>query len=384
MFNVNTSIKNIDNKIKYLEFYSFYEEMSKITNMDFFVQVMETKEGEEKRKIEEGLIYLSQQTTLKEYEKIFLEKYHQYLIISLESDIREYYNNVYCSYLYSKAWNDLSLSGNSEEVKFINGKTLDQIEDMLVDKNNNLINKIRNGEELEENDKRFLEENFLLMAYDSVIYKESNDEKDLMYDIVDYFKKYPIKDLSNPRNRQLDMLSTLASRMINNSYNCAIQFNKEKSIDDEGFETFGCIGNLQENGITCIKINGLDIYEIKTDKEYLKKMFTVYHELGHLSQEYDEFNDEFRQVIEMERYLIKNDREFYYKYHDSFMLERDADSSAIVEFIKDYGERYPEIVYDIVSKEQNRKRIDWPTFYLMELEEYGKIHQNSKQAKLHN
>lgn len=60
-----------------------------------------------------------------------------------------------------------------------------------------------------------------------------------------------------------------------------------------------------------------------------------------------------------------------------FFVERDADSYAIIEFIKTYGEQYSQIVYNIVAKEQSRKRIDWPTFYLMELEEYGKTQQHS-------
>lgn len=49
--------------------------------------------------------------------------------------------------------------------------------------------------------------------------------------------------------------------------------------------------------------------------------------------------------------------------------------------IESYGKQYPKMVTDIVSKELDRKRIDWPTFYLMELEEYGKVSIRQENLK---
>ncbi|MBQ8681522.1 MAG: hypothetical protein IJ509_01240 [Bacilli bacterium] len=379
---VKNLLKKIDGQILYLEYSNFYEDMSKITDENYFIQVMQTKKGEEKQKIEEGIIYLSQLENPKDYEILFLEKYHRYLITTLEKDTREYYNNSYCNYLYSNLCLSLIATDNLDEFKFINGKSLTQLEYLVVDKHNQIMEKHRSGKELDNNDKKFIEESFLFIAYIDTVYKEAEGEKDLMYDIVDYFAKYPIKDLSDPRSKQLYILSILSSQMLNIPGNCAIQFSTDTIVDERGVKTLGSFGKLQEDGVNCIVINGLDIYELRTVREFLEKMFTLFHELAHLKQEYDDFNDEFKKIIEMELYLIKNNKDFYKKYHDSFYIERDADSYAIAQLIEEFNKQYPVIVYNIISNEQNRKRIDWPTFYLMELEEYGRTSTQQDTRKL--
>lgn len=383
-FKAKDILKDSSRLVAYGMLTNFFKDMSQINDINYFIQIMQSKTIKEKQEIEDGIIYLTSKVKkedLKEYEIVFIAKYHQYLLFTLENDVREYYNNGYCSYLYSNAWNNLSSSDNSEEVKFINGKTLNQIDDMLISKTNSIIKKVRNNEEIEENDKMFLEEIFLSMAYDNVIYKECDGEKDLMYDIVNYFKKYPINDLSIPRNMQLSILYNLSSRMIEIPENCAIQFSKEYTYSTINKKTTLGFYTRTSEGLPIICINGLDTYDLRTEFDFLEKMFILFHELGHLKQEHEEFNEEFREVIDIEKYLVQNDREFYKKYHDSFCLEWDADNYAITQMIESYGKQYPKMVTDIVSKELDRKRIDWSTFYLMELEEYGKVSIRQENLK---
>ena len=83
---------------------------------------------------------------------------------------------------------------------------MSEIEILLVNKYNELIEKLEKGNPLDEADKRFIEETFLNSAFDDCVYKEYEGEKDLMYDILAYFKKYPIENISNPRNIQLSIL----------------------------------------------------------------------------------------------------------------------------------------------------------------------------------
>ena len=73
------------------------------------------------------------------------------------------------------------------------------------------------------------------------------------------------------------------------------------------------------------------------------------------------------------RHSAISDMKFYDKYHDSFCIEWDAVNYATIQLIKLYGKQYSKEVNSIVSEEQDRKRIDWPTFYLMELKEYENI-----------
>ena len=366
-------LRDIDGQLAYYECIDFLKSMSKVSDINYFIQVMERQE-ELKSRIEGCLIYLVSKKELEDFEKVFLDKYYNYLSYILEKDVREYYNNKYCSYLYSNLWNNLTLQDNPNDVKFINGKSLSQIDDLLVDKHNQLMKKIRGGEELDGGDRNFLEESFLSMAYDSIVYKEIDGEKDLMYDIVDYFAKYPINDISNERNRQLYILLFLSRRMTQMSSNCAIKFTSERVIEDET-EVLGCFGMIEDDGVPCLKVNCLDVYDLKTEREFLRKMFTVFHELGHFMQhiEINEFNDDVKKIILMEIDLVRTHRSFYAKYHDSFFIERDADNYAITEIIKEYGEKYPSIVYDILSREQGVERLDPEVFYLMELEEYEKV-----------
>lgn len=90
----NNLLKEINNKVSYLECLDFYKDISKVTDINYFSQIMEQKK-EEKSKIEEGLIYLSSKKQLEDFEITFLNKYHTYLKSVLEKDVREYFNNKY-------------------------------------------------------------------------------------------------------------------------------------------------------------------------------------------------------------------------------------------------------------------------------------------------
>ena len=303
--------------------------------MDFFIQVMQTKEGEEKRKMEEGIIYLSQQPSLKEYERIFLEKYHQYLIVSLENDITEYYNNEYCNTILSNAWSNLLREDNPNEVKFINGKSLGEIDDLLLTKVNQIIEKIDNNIKLDENERNFIETAFLNTLFEDQISKQYQDgEEGLMRVVVDYFKKHPIKELITDRQKQLDILRKLADRMIGYPINSSIRFNKKYEYLGENnviFATYYSPNSPEQ--IPTIEINDLNKSSLHSINSYLGRMFTVFHELGHFKQDYDELDEETRKIIEMEHYLIANNRDFYHQYHDSFFIERDADTYASSQLI---------------------------------------------------
>jgi len=388
-FVAKNKLKDTDRLVAYAMSINFFEDMSQINDINHFIQIMQSKVNKEKQEIEEGIIYLTQKVkkeNLKEYEIIFLKKYHQYLFLTLEKDVKEYYNNAYCNYLFSKTLNDLSSHEKpeaAETVKFINGKTISEIEDITVNEANSIMNKIRNNEEIDANDKKFLEELFLSIAYFSAIYKENDGEKDFMYDVVDYFNKYPINDLSTPRNMQLSILYNLSSRMINYPKNCAIIFSTEYTYSTINQKyTLGFYAKTSE-GIPIIGINGLDTYDLKTEKDFLEKMFTIFHELRHFEQENIEFNEELKKITEMENYLIKNDREFYRKYHDSFFLESDADNYAIIQLTELYKKQYPKLVSEIIENQIKNKRIDYQTFYPMELEEYNKICQQNQTKSRH-
>ena len=379
----NNLLKEINNKVAYLECLDFYKDMSKVTDINHFYQIMEQKK-EEKSKIEEGLIYLSSKKQLEDFEITFLNKYHTYLKSVLEKDVREYFNNKYCIYLYSSLWKKLPQTKNEDEINFFNGKSLVQIYNAVIGKYNYLIKKINTEEKLEDNDRLFLEEEFLFEAYNRAIYKEYKGQKDLMYDIVDYFTKYPIKDLSSSRNKQLYILEKLSKIMLEIKGNSAIMLSSNNDDIKKIYISLGSFGKIDNGQIPCIKLNDLE-YGLNTEKDLLNKIFTLFHEVGHFKQkiEFDDFTDETKKIILMEKTIINKNYSFYLDYHDNFFLEKDADNYAIIEFIKEFGNKYSSIVYEIVSEKQKKTRIDEHTFYLMELEEYEKNLSNEQNKRTH-
>lgn len=216
-------LKNIDRKMVYLECVNFYKNMSEVESSNYFAQVIESKSLEEKTRIENGIIFTRNQEEKKPYEVVFLEKYHQYLKEKLQKDIREYCINQYCLYLYSEDWSRYE-KDDTYHTFCINGELLDGIEEKIVGKHNEIMENISLKKEISDLDRKFLEENFLRMVYETIIYKEFKGEKDWIYEIAAYFDKYPVTDLESPRNRQLSILACLSKRMLEISGNSAIHF----------------------------------------------------------------------------------------------------------------------------------------------------------------
>ena len=378
------ALKNVDRILAYYKYSNFYKEMAKINDLAVFKKIIDAKTDEEKKKIEEGIIYIYEcnKEDLSNYEVYieFLKKYDQYLISLLETDVREYYNNSYSLYLYTNSINSLGDVEQSKKIKFMNGKSLYEIEEILSQKANELYKKISNNIELDDLDKLFLEEDMLFLTYlngyNIIKYVEDeNGEKieGVMYDIAKYFQKYPITNISTVRNKKLSILSILATKIIDFPKNYIICFSTKLPISK--FSRNAILGTFSENkdNIGVIRIYGMDDYDLASEKDFLEKMFVIFHELGHLKQEFDEFNSEYNSIIKMELELIDKNQKFYSKYHNNFIIEIDADNYAITELIKEYGKYYPTEVYDIISGELNKKRIGREVFLPLQLAEYKKL-----------
>lgn len=371
-------LKNIDRKMVYLECVNFYKNMSEVESSNYFAQVIESKSLEEKTRIENGIIFTRNQEEKKPYEVVFLEKYHQYLKEKLQKDIREYCINLYCLYLYSEDWSRYE-KDDTYHTFCINGELLDGIEEKIVGKHNEIMENISLKKEISDLDRKFLEENFLRMVYETIIYKEFKGEKDWIYEIAAYFDKYPVTDLESPRNRQLSILACLSKRMLEIPGNSAIHFFANYEEKDTTKVTLGFYSKLKD-GTPYIQINGLDICELTDIKICLERIFTVLHEYGHLLQdvEFENYEENYQEILTMEKYLIAHDKEFYHLYHDNFLIERDADNYAIVELIKEYGSMYPQIVEEIVASKEKRKLLDESIFLGMEKERYLSLCEENK------
>lgn len=362
-------IKGIDGNISYLECYELIGKLKESKDNKSFRKVLE-QESSQKEKLESGLIYL----VTNDEEKDFLEKYNSYLIEELESDARNYLNNTYCAYLLFTAIMDEKKENvdNLEKI-FINGKTINKCFDDIEEKANELYKKIDSNEELERTDKIFLESIFSFYPSIFVAFKEVDGEDELISEIVKYFNKYPIKDLSTPKNKQLYILYILSKKLMEFPDNCGISYTlKEQKRDNV---TIGGSVYTGDDGIPIIVINDLDLYNLDSNTKLLEKIFILFHEVGHVRQKLKlkEYTKEQLELIDLENKLVIKRRDFYHKYYNDFYIEQEADAYAIKEIINEFGETYPKIVVDIVEKRKITRKMDFIDFYKLELEEYKKI-----------
>lgn len=367
---VNEILRNTDRLINFYENENLYKNLSNISNFDDFCKYVSKFDND--NNFINGIIEIYNNAEKKSWCRLFIDKYNLYLTKKLEDDCRDYYNNNYVLFLFIDKC--LNTSDNEYEgAIFFNGKKMVDIDNILIDKYNYLISRMNNKEKLDTNDKKFIEQTFLCHAFYSSIYKMYDGNKDMMYDIVSYFNKYPINDLSDLKNKQLMLLSIISNNLIKINSNCGFQFSNE-IIDDSLGEFY------LEDDIPIIKINALDIYDIQSNLQFVKKIYTIYHEIGHFMQKINEssYDLSIQQIFKMESELVKSSMDFYHKYHDNFFVERDADYYAMRKLRNNFYKLYPDEVNKVLVAKGNLKRIDVSKFLEMEYHQYDLIKNKSK------
>ncbi len=365
--NVNKIFRTTDRLINYHDYEAIYKELSNIESIKDFCKSVSKYEND--RNFMDGIIEVKDRAKEEKWALSFIYKYHVYLSDKIDMDYREYINNPYCLYRYLE---DL----DNPKKRYLDGKLIIEIDFLLSKKYDSLIRKVYNGEKIDERDKDFIEQTFLCNAYYGVISKYDDGMKGMMFDVVSYFKKYPIDDFKDPKKRQLFFLNELSKRILEVKPNCSIQFSFDKVKNCLGSFSFS-----EEDDDPIIKINALDIYDIESKKDFVKKHFTILHEFGHFLMKfvkYPSFSDSEKRIVDMEETIIEEDDEFYSKYHDSFFLEKFADFYALDELDKCYNDKNKFLTRDegfrrLVLAVMNFERIGTERFFEMEIEKYNSI-----------
>ena len=363
--NVNDILRKTDRLLNFYENQNIYIELSKIESIDEFCEYV-SKFNYDSNFIN-GIIEIDSRIKIDDWADKFIKKYHIYLKGKLDIDCREYYNNEYCWNLYLEQCLKTS-DDDFEKAVFFNGKKLKKIDSILNTVYLQLINRLNRNSDLSYKDKKFLEQSFLCYAYYNRIYKDSPFE--MMRSIVLYFKKYPISDFNKPRNNQLFLINKISEELLKADNNCAFEFSMEMNDDN--------LGNFYhtEEGIPVLEINAADIYDVDSDYTFVRKNFTIFHEIAHFIQDVnpESYNSVMQEIIKIEKQLILFDREFYENNHDDFFIERDADLYAMKRIKEDFGKIYPEEVLSILKSRDVFKRKDISEFYKMEVKRYNLIH----------
>lgn len=257
-----------------------------------------------------------------------------------------------------------------EKVDTFMGRNLGKLDNYLVKRYNEMMELVYNKQVLIQEDRDFLVNNFLSYASDIGIYKDE------MPDIVAFVEQYPIKDFNNFKNRCLYMLYLLSLELMN--------IKKEAIIKFDDASNGNVLGGAHNDTKVKVVIYNINTYYLGNIKEFLDKLFTLYHELCHVYQKdnSDEYDDDTLQRFYIENEVIKNNYDFYIKYHDNFMIEIDAYNYASNRLINGFGKSYTVEVDEIINEKKklrDKMKIDDNKFLELLYREYDMINSHKKR-----
>ena len=377
------TIKKIDRILKSSNYKPIFLILNDIDNDYVLSSVLDDMKENDKEELEEGIIGLTLREEISKEEKSFLNKYKRFVMNKANKNNMEYLNNNYLSFLYHKEFEKIAKDKNYDSQ--INQKSIWDIYQELCDKFNEISDKLKNNTNLTSEEHKFFKKYILSTVFYDTINKKYEGENDIMYDVVEYFDKYPITKFDNIENRQLYILYNLSKQLLKIDVDSVVTFDRyhnEKDIESEGFFT------KLNDGRYRINISNLDDLYLKDEKTMFESLFTVFHELGHLMQEInnDSYPKEIQELFKWERYIINKDNDFYNRYHDSFYLEKDADMFALNRILDLFKNEKPENIVNLINKYEKKKRIDFPKFYNMVFQRYNQLlaNQENNSVKHHH
>ena len=345
---------------------------SKLENDEEFKQVIENLSIQEKENLENAVIYMHESSVNKnetDWSQIFYKKYVKYLEKKLNDNVFEYINNKFCLYLIFQSG---ITQGQEKYDKVVFGRKVGEVFEILDSSYDDMLKKIDNSIELTNKEKEFIENYFLSFSSNNFTLPTS--------DILKYFEKYPIQNLDSFKNKKLYLLYICSKKVTELGMECNIHFDEKEDVEGKCAGYFASL----DDGTMLININAIVSYELKDDEIYFKKIFDIYHEIGHLNQKINKeiFEPELKQMSDMEDVIKIENCDFYDKYHDHFFKEKNANEFAIKELEKDFKDN--KIVQKLCDKEKNKLMELYKydiNFLNLLFEEYNRIQSNSYEPE---
>ena len=370
-------LEKVDRVLKSYDYEDMFKKLNSIEDEEKFFETLSTMDEKEKMELEEAVIGITDEFDFDEDVNSFYKKYHEYALKSAKENILEYLNNNYLRFLFCKEM--VNMNKIKDYDNEVNGKSVWDIYYDLLEAYNNLIENKFTSKELTLEEHKFIKRFFLFIVFYDRVYKKHDGKKDLMYDIVDYFDKYPIKNYDNLEDRQLYILYILSKQLIIVDIDSIVTF--DRFYNEDNISSGGYFLKLSD-GRCLINISNLNM---NNEKEMYENIFTVFHELGHLMQRVN--NDKYpvgiQELFEKEQYIICNDRDFYKSFHDSFCIERDADWYALSQILEIYKNDKPENILHLIDKEKKKKRIEFFKMYGIRLKRYQQLIDKEEKGKTH-
>ena len=313
--------------------------------------------------------------------KTFLDRYKKYIIEKSNTDVMYYLNNRFLNFLYCEK---LTKKDSNEAYDgIILGRKFENIYDEIYNKYLELNEKIDKNEKLSEEEISFMKKlyiNFALFESFSVDV-DGSEEND--YDIIDFCNQYPLNIEKSLEDQQIFLIYNIVKSLITIKGKYHIIFNQYHVGND--YNTLGSVSNYKGRADEfLITINYTNQILFENKDQIVDVLFTVFHEIGHILQRNckDSYDSDMLDIFEKEHFVLKNDRAFYNKYHDSFTIEQDANLYAFNTMIDLFLDTYPEFCDYTMKRMKSKKLIDSELFTKLFFEKYEQLksEQNNKSV----
>ena len=313
--------------------------------------------------------------------KTFLDRYKKYIIEKSNTDVMYYLNNRFLNLFYCEELTKKDTNKAYDGI--ILGRIFENIYDEIYNKYLELNEKIDKNEKLSEEEISFMKKlyiNFALFESFSVDV-DGSEEND--YDIIDFCNQYPLNIEKSLEDQQIFLIYNIVKSLITIKGKYHIIFNQYHVGND--YNTLGSVSNYKGRADEfLITINYTNQILFENKDQIVDVLFTVFHEIGHILQRNckDSYDSDMLDIFEKEHFVLKNDRAFYNKYHDSFTIEQDANLYAFNTMIDLFLDTYPEFCDYTMKRMKSKKLIDSELFTKLFFEKYEQLksEQNNKSV----
>lgn len=374
------------NEMRYLRIFTesmnFLLELSEIKDDSILFKKLDKMSKCEKEILEDSIIGLN----ILNIEKInsfnsFFNRYKNYVIEKANNNVMYYLNNRFLNFLYCEK---LTKKDSNEVYDgIILGRKFEKIYDEIYNKYLELNEKIDKNEKLSEEEISFVKKLYITFALFESFSVDVDGSEENDYDIIDFCNQYPLNIENSIEDKQLFLIYNIVKSLINIKGKYHIIFNPYQTEKD--YKTLGSVSNYNgRDDEFLITINYTNQILFENRDQIVDVLFTICHEIGHILQRNckDSYDSDMLDIFEKEHFVLKNDRAFYNKYHDSFTIEQDANLYAFNTMIDLFLDTYPEFCDYAMKRMKSKKLIDSELFTKLFFERYEQLksEQNNKSV----
>lgn len=374
------------NEMRYLRIFTenmnFLLELNRIEVDETLFKKLDKMSECEKEILEDSIIGLN----ILNIEKInsfnsFFNRYKNYVIEKANNNVMYYLNNRFLNFLYCEEMTKMDADKNYDG--FILGRKFKDIYDEIYNKYLELNEKIDKNEKLSEEEISFMKKIYISSALFESFSVDVDGSEENDYDIIDFCNQYPLNIENSIEDKQLFLIYNIVKSLINIKGKYHIIFNPYQTEKD--YKTLGSVSNYNgRDDEFLITINYTNQMLFENRDQIVDVLFTIFHEIGHILQRNckDSYDSDMLDIFEKEHFVLKNDRDFYNKYHDSFTIEQDANLYAFNTMIDLFLDTYPEFCDYAMKRIKSIKLIDSELFTKLFFEKYEQLksEQNNKSV----